>query len=82
MARPRAILVSVSTQTLSVGAVDCSRYSSDRSNPECEEGGQIVIGIFAVAAVLVLAIGFIAWRLWLKKMSSGNRDVGDQNGPS
>jgi len=65
-----------------VRAVDCSRYSPDRSSPECEEGGQIVLGIFAVTAVLVLAVGFIAWRLWMRRMSKPSRDSDDRGASS
>jgi hypothetical protein len=76
-----ASLASVSSQIVfaTVRAADCSRYSSEPSSAECEEAGQNVVGIFAVTAVLILALAFIAWRLWIVRTSRRSRDFGDDS---
>lgn len=52
---------------VAVRTVDCGRYSPDNSSPKCEHRAQAGIGIFVVAAVLLLAVGFLAWRVMLRR---------------
>ena len=54
----------------SVRTVDCGRFSPDNTSPECEERADTGIGILVAAAVLLLAVGFVAWRLMLRRIKT------------
>ena len=51
----------------SVRAIDCSKYSSDYGSQACEHRTDQFMGVFVVAALVVLVIGFIAWRVLLRR---------------
>jgi hypothetical protein len=65
---PARPLLSAEVSSVFAGEVDCGRFSQESTSPECEERGQTALGILVVAAVLILAIGFIVWRLMLRKI--------------
>ena len=68
---------------LAVREVDCSKYSDERGDPECERGMQAGVGVAVVVGLLLLAIGFVIWRRLMRKFtttsSSGTRP--DADGP-
>ncbi|RYU09445.1 hypothetical protein [Nocardioides iriomotensis] len=58
----------------SVRTVDCGRFSPDNTRPECEDRADTGIGIFVAAAVLLLAVGLVAWRLMLRRIKTAPSD--------
>lgn len=62
--------------------VDCSRYSTENSRPECEDRLQVGLGVFVVVAVLLLAIGIVLWRRMMRKVRDGEPPKGDVGGSS
>ena len=64
-------MFSVEVPSVFVREVNCSRYSPERTSPECEERAQIGLGIFVVVAVLFLAVGLVIWRRMMRKVDDG-----------
>ena len=52
---------------LPVREVGCGKCSPDRNSPKCEHQSQIALGGVVVVAVLILAVGYIVWRLSMRK---------------
>ena len=52
---------------LPVREVGCGKYSPDRNSTKCEHQSQIALGGVVVVAVLILAVGYIVWRLSMRK---------------
>ena len=49
----------------------CSRYSEDRgTSPECQERADNGMGLFLVAALVLLAIGWVVWRLMARRIGT------------
>lgn len=61
-------LLDADVHWLSVREVDCSKYSSDRNSPTCEQRSQVALGGFVVVGVLIFAVGVIVWRLMMRKL--------------
>ena len=55
--------------------VDCSRYSSDRGSPVCEERGEAALGALAIIVVLVLIAGYVFWRRVTRRYGSTSADT-------
>ncbi|MBB6626070.1 hypothetical protein H5V45_01935 [Nocardioides sp. KIGAM211] len=58
-------------------AIDCSRFSEQRNTSACQSRGDTTVGIFVVAAVVLLVIGYAAWRWWMRKVERAGRDRKD-----
>ncbi len=58
-----------------VQAVNCSKYSAERHQPECDERMQTGVGVAVVIVVLLIAIGYVLWRRWTSK---GGAHGGDE----
>lgn len=52
-------------------AESCSRYSEDGgTSPECQERADNGMGLFLVAALVLLAIGWGVWRLMVRRIGT------------
>lgn len=42
--------------------LECSRFSPDRYSAECDERGEVALGVLTVIGVLALVVGYVIWR--------------------
>lgn len=70
-----------SDMVASVRSVDCGRYSPDNASPKCEHRAQAGIGILVVAAALLLAVGFLTWRVLLRRYGRAASRADGPKGP-
>ena len=42
--------------------LECSRFSPDRNSAECDERGEVALGVLTVIGVLALVAGYVVWR--------------------
>lgn len=58
--------------------VDCTRFSADRDNPECDARGEAALGVLTIIGVLALVIGYVVWRRVMRKYEASHQSTASQ----